>query len=341
MRTFVLAFATVGLLVAACAAADDWRSIACIPADPFPEEMFDVTHAVDGFETEPLRWEALHDGQNAKATLEQDTAEHYAGSAAMRVDYHFTGRKDLEYVQINTNLDLREPGLAFGFWVKTDGTPFHFRLRVADRSGETHQFDMLSAHCAGWQFTAVPLSNPSTAWGGDGNHRLDYPCRLAGICIDRPKVGFSARVALDRRRGPFVCAHGGVRRVNGRSPAKAVRQRVSRGPAGFTSRLRARSFHPLELPRLLGHIACPGPGRAGRDRDQLHARADGLLRGHNRIVRIAGSALAKASLRHCGPAGQDARAIGFPRHVHALRPAQLSAGVHGVAPQLRDGSIPR
>ena len=66
---------------------------------------------------------------------------------------------------------------------------------------------MLSANRAGWQFTAVPLSNPSTAWGGDGNHRLDYPCRLAGICIDRPKVGFSGRGSLWIDDVALLCAH--------------------------------------------------------------------------------------------------------------------------------------
>src|SRR5208283_5911753 len=103
-----------GLLVATPAAADEWQSIRCIPADPSPEEMFDVTRPVDGFEAEPLKWEALHDGQNAKAALRRDLAEHHDGAAALRIDYEFTGRKELEYVQINTKLDLRDPGLGLG-----------------------------------------------------------------------------------------------------------------------------------------------------------------------------------------------------------------------------------
>ena len=192
-KAFVLMIAMVGLLVvAAPTVADDWQSIACIPADPSPEEMFDVTQAVDGFEAEPLKWEALHGGQNAKAALRRDPTEHHGGATALRIDYEFTGRQELEYLQINTKLDIREPGLGLGFWAKTDGTPFHFRLRVLDRSGKTLQLDMLSANRAGWQFVAVLLSHPNLAWGGDGNRRIDYPCRLAGICIDRPHVGFSA-----------------------------------------------------------------------------------------------------------------------------------------------------
>ncbi|MGO8746973.1 MAG: hypothetical protein ACLQNE_13380 [Thermoguttaceae bacterium] len=195
MKAFVSMIAAIGLL-AAPAAAEEWQSIRCIPADPSPEEMFDVTQAIDDFEAGPLKWEALHDGQNAKAAVRRDSAQHHGGDAALRVDYEFTGRKDLEYVQINRKLDFPQPGLGVGFWVKTDGTPFHFCLRVTDRSGETHQLAMPSANRAGWQFVAVPLSNPSTAWGGDGNRRMDYPCRLAGICIDRPQVGFAGRGSL-------------------------------------------------------------------------------------------------------------------------------------------------
>ena len=68
MKAFVSMIAAIGLL-AAPAAAEEWQSIRCIPADPSPEEMFDVTQAIDDFEAGPLKWEALHDGQNAKAAV--------------------------------------------------------------------------------------------------------------------------------------------------------------------------------------------------------------------------------------------------------------------------------
>ena len=195
-KTLVLSIATVGLLIATATAADDWQTVACIPADQPPEAMFDVTQAVDGFEAEPLKWTALHGGQNAKTVLRRDSAAHHGGAAALGIDYEFSGRKELEYVQINTKLDIREPGLGLGFWAKTDGTPFHFRLRVLDRNGKTLQWDMLSANRAGWQFVAVPLTHPNMAWGGDGSRRIDYPCRLAGICIDRPHEGFAGQGTL-------------------------------------------------------------------------------------------------------------------------------------------------
>jgi hypothetical protein len=180
------------LLVApsAFAAAEEWQSIACIPADPLPETMFEVVQGVDDFETPARRWQSLRTKQNAQATLRHDTAEHHSGQGSLGVDYQFVGKKDYEYLQLETKLEISRPGLGLGFWVKTDGTPFQFHLRIADASGETHQLDAASVHRPGWQFIAASLAGSMISWGGDGNHRIDYPCHVASICIDRPQVGF-------------------------------------------------------------------------------------------------------------------------------------------------------
>ena len=74
--------------------------------------------------------------QNALTTVHLDPTEKHGGQAALRVDDSFAGNRDLEYVQVARPLDIPEPGLGIGFWLKTDGTPFPVRLRVTDTSRE-------------------------------------------------------------------------------------------------------------------------------------------------------------------------------------------------------------
>jgi hypothetical protein len=187
-------FAT--LQATAPSAAADWQPVECVAADPAPEALFDVVKTIDDFETQPLKWEPLHGSQNAQATLTADSAGAHSGQGSMRVDYQFAGREGLEYLQFNTNLQLTRPEWKLGFWVNTDGTAFRFRLRIVDSSGETHQLEMSTANRPGWQFAAPTADVKFGAWGGDGNRRLDYPCRLAGIVVDRPQVPYVAKGSM-------------------------------------------------------------------------------------------------------------------------------------------------
>ncbi|NQT16047.1 MAG: hypothetical protein HQ582_25045, partial [Planctomycetes bacterium] len=177
-------------------AAAQWETVTCVPADLPPEAMFEVTRAVDDFEAAELTWQAAGGGQNAACRLARDADVRHASKVVLRVDYDFVGKPDYEYLLLNTPLDIPEPGCAFGFWLNHDGTPFSARLRITDTSGETHQTDLLSSNQPGWQFVAGLLDGHSTSWGGDGNRRRDYPCRLAGICLDRPRRGFVDKGSL-------------------------------------------------------------------------------------------------------------------------------------------------
>jgi hypothetical protein len=191
--------AVIGLMIATIAAAHgqgSWQSAQCVPADPTPDLLFDVVVPVEGFENYSGGWAAVEGGQMAKATVKQDMAEHHSGSSSLRVDYDFAGKKDYEYLLIHGPVDFPKAGGAFGFWLKHDGTPFPIRLRVIDVSGECHQIDLLCSTTPGWQFVAGSLNSPSVAWGGDGNKRMDYPCKLDGILIDRPQEGFAGRGSL-------------------------------------------------------------------------------------------------------------------------------------------------
>lgn len=173
-----------------------WQTLNCVPRDLPPEALFDVVRPIGGSEGAELAWQALQGEQNARTTVRLDTTEQHGGQAALRVDYSFAGNRDLEYVQVTRPLDIPEPGLGLGFWLKTDGTPFPVRLRVTDASGETHQLDMVGEAGPGWRFVAVALDAPGNAWGGDGNNRRDYPLRLGGICFDRSSREFAGKGSL-------------------------------------------------------------------------------------------------------------------------------------------------
>jgi len=201
MANTLIAATAVLLAVGAGVWAQDpnapWEPIPCVPADLPPERLFDVADAVDGFEAEGPAWETVLGPQNAANTIERDTAERHGGAASLRVDYRFEGREGYyEYVQVTTDLQFPEPGYGLGFWIKDDGTPFPLRLRVADAGGETHQTDMIAGPEPGWRFVATPLDTRTNSWGGDGNRRLDYPCRLVGICIDRPRLDYVGEGSL-------------------------------------------------------------------------------------------------------------------------------------------------
>lgn len=172
------------------AANADWQPIECMPVDLPAEAIYEPVRTADEFEAADLTWVPARSGQCAQVTLHRDTNERHDGKASLRVDYRFVGKPDYEYIQVQGKAEFAAPGLGIGFWLKHDGTPFSLRLRVIDASGECHQTELLGSTDAGWQFVAGLLDRRSIAWGGDGNGRRDYPCRLSGICIDRPQKGF-------------------------------------------------------------------------------------------------------------------------------------------------------
>jgi hypothetical protein len=202
VQAFTIAGVWLALIAAtglAWSAEAVWQPVACVPADLPAEEMFDVVQPVDDSEGATPKWVVAVGDQHARAAVHRDAAERHAGGASLRVDYDFVGKRDYEYIQLNGQAGFATPGLGFGFWLKQDGTPLVVRLRFIDASGEWHQIDMLHTDRPGWQFVAGTLDQHSTAWGGDGNQRKDYPLKLAAICLDRPQAGFvgKGRVWID------------------------------------------------------------------------------------------------------------------------------------------------
>jgi len=176
--------------------ADDWTPIICVPVDLPMEMLFEPVQPVDDFETAEMRWQAVLGGQNANCEVARGTSRLHDGHGSLQASYDFRGKPEYEYVQLNTELEIPQAGYSFGFWMDDGGVGFPTRLRIVDSGGETHQVELFSTRQQGWQFVAGSLDGPTTCWGGDGNRRRDYPCRLVGICLDRPQRGFVGKGSI-------------------------------------------------------------------------------------------------------------------------------------------------
>ncbi len=168
----------------------EWSPVRCPCVDRAPEERFEVLSCIADFEQGMQGWTPFAGGQQAssKAAVVADSV--HGGQGALRVDFGFGGKKKLEYVELGADTPIEKSGFGIGVWVKGDGTPLSMRVRVNDKSGETHQFNMARLAAGDWAFMAADLGGKGGHWGGDGNGKLDYPCRFHSIVGDRPKRDF-------------------------------------------------------------------------------------------------------------------------------------------------------
>ncbi len=259
-------FAVLGVFASAVATAGEWTPVRCPVADQEPLDRFEIVRPVTGFEDGVGAWKALAGGQNAGASLAVDKTGKHGGKAALRIDCEYGGAKRLEYVEIAAGIAIPEPGLGLGLWGRSGGLPVGLRLRVQDQSGETHQFDVDRFATGAWRFSAVSFSTRAGHWGGDKNGRLDYPCRLVSLVIDRPYEGFKGKGAvwLDdvsfvrRRKAAEILAIETATPALGNvfAPGSTVRlrARASRGAI----RWKTTDFHG----RAIGRGKGPGEGTA-------------------------------------------------------------------------------
>lgn len=187
-----LALAVILAAVPARTAEEDWSPIACPDKIPAVEDRFATVRTVDDFEKGLSGWEVHDGGQNAKTAIEATADVAASGTRSLAITYRFSGEKRIEYVSIVRPVTFTERGLGLGFRVRGNGAGLGLKIRIKDASGETHQFGMDRMDFAGWRCVAAAIDGRSGGcWGGDGNRRLDYPCRLAAILADRPAKGFS------------------------------------------------------------------------------------------------------------------------------------------------------
>jgi hypothetical protein len=187
-----LAFLTSSLGIAA----DPWVRVNCPEVPQALANQFETVRTLSDFEDGVGTWKSILGGQQAKSAASAETGSGRSGSKSLRVDYEFVGKEDYEYVAFGSGATVDEPGHSLGFWYRFGAKPLTLRLRIADRSGETHQLELPRPEGEGWNFTAIALKSNSSHWGGDGNGRLDYPVRLDSIVADRPEHGYVGEGSL-------------------------------------------------------------------------------------------------------------------------------------------------
>ncbi len=187
-------FAAFVLFAVLCAAASAqvWKPMAC----PEPANSADRRHAVgaviDPMTASPLEWKPLAGEQNCRATARVETL---GGRTALRVDADFSGKAGLEYVDLNKPLRLPEGVQGLCYLSERSLPSIVPALRIADASGEVHQFYGQEDTSRGWHRIYYLLKGGQT-WAGDGNGRLDGELTVAGLVFDRPNSGFKGKATV-------------------------------------------------------------------------------------------------------------------------------------------------
>ena len=134
----------------------------------------------------------IEHGQSAMASRSDRTTKE-----KLIVDYEFTGRAGLEYLEIKTNFKIEKPGFNIGGVFSTDlPKAGAIRIRLRDPSGEIHQ------HTLGYPtgtsiFTKIETTSEDAIWGGDGDKQLQFPCEIVSILLDRPEPTFKGKGTLE------------------------------------------------------------------------------------------------------------------------------------------------
>jgi len=183
----------------------DFCILACNTSTIAQEWIEFQSPAMDDVTVDPLRYSmqgALFDmsdpmfvpvehGQSARAIRSDISSKD-----KLVIDYEFTGRTGLEYLEIRTNIKMNKQGLNLGGIFNTDLPKAGvIRIRLRDPSGEIHQHTL--GYPNGTQIFSAIETTPDGVWGGDGDRRLQFPCEIVSIILDRPEPGFKGKGTLE------------------------------------------------------------------------------------------------------------------------------------------------
>lgn len=181
---------------AGLALGQQWTRVNCPRAPLALAEQYETVHTLADFENGTAGWRAILGDQQARSDLSIEANGGREGRDCLRVNYEFVGRDEMEYVAFGPDTAIENSDLSIGFWYRFGDVPLRLRLRLTDRTGETHQLDLPRPAGDGWNFAAVEIESQGAFWGGDGNGRLDGPVRLSSIVADRPCKGFGGDGSL-------------------------------------------------------------------------------------------------------------------------------------------------
>ena len=121
--------------------------------------------------------------------------EPFEGKRCVEVHYRFADVPGIQYVEANTRHRLPGAVRRIAVAVRGDGSGQFVRVRLSDRSGECHQFDLGKVDFTGWRVLSTEVAGPHGSWGGDGNGKLDPPLTFLNFVLDalvRPGQGVVA-----------------------------------------------------------------------------------------------------------------------------------------------------
>ncbi len=187
----IVNFVFVTLLFVSVTLAAEWVEFTPPPMDDVTVDPLRFTQQGQFFDLSDPAFKPIEHVQSCKATRSGKTT-----AKKLVVDYEFTGKEGLEYLEIKTNIKVDKPGFNLGGVFKTDlPKAGAIRVRLMDPSGETHQ------HTLG-QPNGIPIfakieKSPGEIWGGDGDKQLQFPCRIVSVLLDKPEKGFKGKGTLE------------------------------------------------------------------------------------------------------------------------------------------------
>ncbi len=173
-----------------------WTEVECPETPRSLQERYGMSAMLEDFESSSSSWKAEAGEQNARAATVLTQGEKHQGQHALEVEYTFGGKTNLEYVAVERPLRLPDGAVGLGYWIKHGSSPLTLAVRLADASGEVHQFTLEEAsQDADWHFVAGRFEH-GISWGGDNNKKMDPPLTLHSLVFDRPRTGFKGSGTL-------------------------------------------------------------------------------------------------------------------------------------------------
>ena len=129
---------------------------------------------------------------NENASVRLSTEQPHEGKQCLKLHYHFLSTGNFQYLGIPNKVRVLAPVHQLHFWLKGDDSMCSYGVQVSDASGETHQYSQNTGQAGkidftGWKEVIIDLDSNHETWGGDKNHKLDYPLTAITLTVGQPK----------------------------------------------------------------------------------------------------------------------------------------------------------
>ena len=121
----------------------------------------------------------------------------FEGKQFAELAYRFEAARGLQYLEVFAPKLFATRVRRIAVAVRGDGAGCTVRVRFSDRGGEWHQFDLGTLDFKGWRVLEADLGGGRDTWGGDGNHKLDYPVTFQNVVLDATTRPAQGAIGLD------------------------------------------------------------------------------------------------------------------------------------------------